>query len=64
MGHAFNTRTQETAAGRSLWVQEQPGLQIKFHASQGYVETVSGTHASQGYVETVSGSEVEEKEKK
>ena len=38
MADAFNLSTQEAEAGRSLWVQGQPGLQIEFQDSQGYTE--------------------------
>jgi hypothetical protein len=33
--HTFNPSTEEAEAGRSLWVQGQPGLQKKFQESQG-----------------------------
>ena len=36
--HAFNSSTQETDTGGSLWVQDQLGLQSKFHNSQSYTE--------------------------
>jgi hypothetical protein len=36
--NAFNPSTQEAEAGRSLRVQGQPGLQIKFQDSQVYTE--------------------------
>jgi hypothetical protein len=32
----FNPSTQEAEAGRSLWVQSQPGLQSEFQDSQGF----------------------------
>ena len=38
MAHAFNLSPQEAEAGRSLWVQDQPGLQIEFQDSQDYTE--------------------------
>jgi hypothetical protein len=31
---SFNPSTQEAEAGRSLWVQEQPGVQDEFQDSQ------------------------------
>ena len=34
----FNSSTQETKADICLWVLVQPGLQSKFHNSQGYTE--------------------------
>ena len=38
MAHSFNPSTKEAEAGRSLWVQGQPGLQSEFQDSQGYTE--------------------------
>ena len=38
MVHSFNPTSQEAEAGRSLWVQNQPGLQSEFQGSQGYTE--------------------------
>jgi hypothetical protein len=35
---SFNLSTWEAKAGRSLWVQGQPGLQSEFQDSQGYTE--------------------------
>jgi hypothetical protein len=35
---AFSPNTQEAEAGRSLCSQVQPGLQIKFQDSQGYIQ--------------------------
>lgn len=35
--HAFNSRTQEAEAGRSLSVQSQPGLHSPFQARQSYM---------------------------
>lgn len=32
--HTFNPKAQEAEAGRSIWVQGQPGLQIEFQDSQ------------------------------
>jgi hypothetical protein len=32
--HALNPSAWEAEAGRSLWVQGQPGLQIKFQDNQ------------------------------
>ena len=37
MVHTFNSSTQEAEAGRSLWVQSQPGLQSKFQDSQDFL---------------------------
>jgi hypothetical protein len=39
MAHTFNPSTQEAEAGRSLWVQGQPGLQSEFQDIQGYIVT-------------------------
>ena len=36
--HTFNASTQEAQAGRSQWVQVQPGLHSKFQDSQGYTK--------------------------
>jgi hypothetical protein len=36
--HTFSPITWEAEAGRSLWVQSQPGLQSEFQNSQGYTE--------------------------
>lgn len=38
VAQAFNPSTWEAEAGRSLWVQDQPGLQNKFQVSRGYTE--------------------------
>jgi hypothetical protein len=37
MAHAFNPSTQETEAGGSLRVRNQPGLHSEFQDSQGSV---------------------------
>ena len=34
----FSPVTQEAEAVESLWVQDKPGLHIKFQGGQGYVE--------------------------
>jgi hypothetical protein len=36
VAHAFDSSTQGLEAGKSLWVQGHPGLQIEFHNTQGY----------------------------
>ena len=36
VAHTFNPSTQEVEAGRSLWVQGQPGLQSELQDSQDY----------------------------
>ena len=38
VGHTFNFSTHDADAGRSLWVQGQPGLNSEFQDSQGYGE--------------------------
>jgi hypothetical protein len=38
VAHIFNPSTQKAEEGTSLWVQDQPGLQSEFQASQGYTE--------------------------
>jgi hypothetical protein len=35
--YTFKPSTQEAEAGRSLWVQSQPGLYSKFETIQDYV---------------------------
>jgi hypothetical protein len=39
--HTFNPKAQEAEAGRSIWVQGQPGLQSDFGDGQGYTEKLS-----------------------
>ena len=41
MVYTFNPSTWEAEAGRSLWVQGQPGLQSEFQYSWGHTENLS-----------------------